>query len=141
MPMKSYKTKTKKLTGTNYKEVHKNALDLYYQIKKRTKRRPYIRSIYFKKEKIFLELFWRHLFARGNWRDRMRRLKYFPCVIELIGKTTHKPESKPNPHKQSEILHRFAGISKENNRFFVQIKENKYTKQKFLMSIFPFQEK
>ena|SRR3989338_9056855 len=139
--MKSYQTKAKKLAGTDYKEVHKRAFNLYQQIKSKTKRRPYVRSAYFKKDKIFLELFWQHLFDRGNWRDRMRRLKYFACAIELIRKTTFEPESKENPNKQTEIFHRFAGTTKENNMFFVQIKEDKRTGQKFLISIFPFREK
>ncbi|HHD80158.1 MAG TPA: hypothetical protein ENK99_00910 [Campylobacterales bacterium] len=139
--MKSYQAKVGKLTGTDYHEVHKKAFSLYQQIKRKTRRRPYVRSAYFKKDKIFLELFWQHLFDKGNWRDRMRRLKYFACAIDLIRKTTFEPESKENPHKRSEILHRFAGITKENDMFFVQIKENKRTNQKFLISIFPFREK
>ena len=48
--MKAYRTKSKKLKGTNYQEVHKKARDFYDQIKKRSKRKPYVRSVYFKKE-------------------------------------------------------------------------------------------
>ncbi|TRZ78512.1 hypothetical protein D4R87_00470 [bacterium] len=139
--MKLYQTKAKKLTGSDFHEVNKKALNLYKEIKKKTKRRPHIRSTYFKKDKIFLELFWQHLFDHSNWRDRARRLKYFPCAIELIRKTTFEPESKENPNKRTEILHRFAGITKENDMFFVQIKENKRTGQKFLISMFPLGQK
>ena len=52
-----YQTKTKKLPGTNYSEVKKEALILFNQIKKKTKRRSYIRSAYFNKQKIFYVLF------------------------------------------------------------------------------------
>lgn len=135
--MKSYQTKAKKFTGSDFREVHKKAFGLYKQIKKKSKRRPYIRSVYFKKDKIFLELFWQHLFDKPNWRDRMRRLKYFPCAIELIRHSHFEPESKENPNRRTEILHRFGGVTKEKDMFFVQIKEDKRTGQKFLISVFP----
>ena len=45
--------------------------------------------------------------------------------------------SKENPNRRSEIVHRFAGITAEKDLFFVQIKEEKRTGQKWLMSVFP----
>ena len=135
--MKVYHTKTTKLAGTDFREVHKKAFNLYQQIKKKTKRKPYVRSAYFKKDKIFLDLFWIHLFDKKNWRDRMRRLKYFPAAIELIRHTRFEPKSKENPNKSSEILHRFTGVTSENDLFFVQIKEDKKTSKKWLISVFP----
>jgi len=128
--MKAYQIKAVKLTGTDFREIHQKAFGFYKQIKKKTKRRPYARSAYFKKDKIFLELFWKRLFDNPNWRDRVRRLKYFPCAIELIRKSNFDPTSKENPNKKSEILHRFAGITKDNDLFFVQIKEDKKNKPK-----------
>lgn len=82
--MQIYKAKGRKFSGSDFKEVHKKAYGLYSQLKKKTKRRPYVRSAYFNKEKIFLDFFWRHLFEKENWRDRMRRMKYFGCAVELI---------------------------------------------------------
>lgn len=131
-----YKTKVKPLSGTNYKEVSKKAYGLYQQIKKRSKRRPYVRSAYFKKEKIFLGLFWSHLHNKNYW-DQMRRMKFFECGIELITKSRLEPTSKENPNKTNEILHRFAGITPNSEQFCVQIKEDKPTGQKMLISIFP----
>lgn len=64
--MKAYQTKTAKLSGTDFHEVHKKAFAIYQKIAKKTKRRPYIRSAYFKKEKIFLTLFWPHLHEKFN---------------------------------------------------------------------------
>jgi hypothetical protein len=122
-----------------FHEVRKKAFNIYTKIKSRSKRRPYIRSAYFEKDKIFLSVFWQHLFDKQNWQDRMRRLKYFAAAIELIKNTKFDPKSKDNPNKTNEILHRFTGITKEKEVFYVQIKENKRTGQKYLISIFPDQ--
>jgi hypothetical protein len=135
--MKIYRTKMAKLTGTDFHEVNKRAYNFYEEIKKKTKRRPYVRSAYFRKDKIFLGPFWDHHFNGQNWRDRLRRLKYFPAALELIRNSHFEPKSKENPNKEDEILHRFAGATCENDLFFVQIKEDKKSGQKFLMSVFP----
>jgi len=135
--MQVYKTKAKRLSGTDFREVHQKTLYVYGKIKKKSKRRPYVRSAYFKKEKIFLELYWHHLFEKVNRRDRMRRMKYFDCAIELIQKSHFKPWSKENPNKSREMLHRFYGTSADNELFCVQIKENMKNKQKYLISVFP----
>ena len=135
--MKLYQTKTKKLGGTDFHEVRNQAFLLYKKIKKKTKRRPYVRSAYFNKEKVFIDFYWQHLFDQGNWRDRMRRLHFFPCAIELIQKSRFKPQSIKNPKKQSETLYRFVGATKDSELFYVQIKENQHNGQKFLISTFP----
>lgn len=134
--MKVYQTKTKKLSGTNFKEVRRKAFGLYQIIKRKTKRKPYIRSKYFKKDKIFLELFWHHLFEKKNFTDLVRRMKFYPCALELIKNSHLEPISKQNPNKPSEILHRFAGITKDKELFFVQIKQCKNS-EKWLISVFP----
>jgi len=134
--MKIFQTKTRKIPGTTFKEIYKKAYFVYKDIKRTTKRRPYIRSNYFEKEKIFLELFWSHLFEKNYW-DQARRLKFFACAIDLIKNSPFEPISKENPNKPSEILHRFAGMSCENDLFFVQIKEDKRSGKKWLISVFP----
>ncbi len=135
--MKIYQTKIKKLSGSDYREVHSQAIELYKELKRKTKRRPYIRSIYFNKDKIFLETYWQHLYEKENFRDKIRRMKYFPCAVELIQKSRMEPTSKENPNKRTEILHRFAGATEEHELFFVQIREHKGAGEKWLMSIFP----
>ena len=50
--MQIYKTKARKFSGTEFREVHKPAFGLYTEIKKKSKRRTYVRSAYFNKEKI-----------------------------------------------------------------------------------------
>ncbi len=124
-----------------YGDISPAAFRLYNQIKKRSKRRPYVRSWYFKKEKVFLELFWKHLTDKKNFKDKTRRVKYFACAIELIEKSHFAPISKKNPNNFSETLHRFYGVTADNELFCVQIKEDikggKIKSQKFLMSTFP----
>jgi hypothetical protein len=83
------------------------------------------------------ELFWQHLFDKKIWRDRARRIKYFSAGIDLIQNSRFEPVSKENVDRRSEILHRFTGVTREKEIFFVQIKENKNNDQKFLISIFP----
>lgn len=136
MVTKAYKTKSKKLAGSNYGEVHRKAFGIYTQIKKRSKRRVYLRSAYFHKDKIFLSLFWQHLNNKHH-KERLRRFKYFPCALELIRDSRFDPTSIENTEQKGEILHRFAGITSENELFYVQIKENKRNGQKYLISIFP----
>lgn len=131
-----YQTKTKKLPGSNYSEVKKSALILFNQIKKKTKRRPYIRSVYFNKQKVFFDFFWLHLFQK-NPKERTRRLKYFEAALETIKNSRQHPVSEENPHKAGEILHRFAGLTENKELFYVQIKENKRSGKKYFMSCFP----
>ncbi len=135
--MQVYKTKAKKFSGTDFHEVHSKAFGSYTKIKKKSKRRTYIRSAYFKKDKIFIDLFWHHLFEKENWRDRVRRMKYFDCALELIQNSSFKPNSIKDPNKSTEMLYRFYGITADNELFCVQIKENLKKKQKFLISVFP----
>jgi len=135
--MHAYQTKANKLAGTDFHEVRKKAFRLYLQIKKHSKRKPYIRSAYFKKDKIFLDLFWSHLFEKKHFADLMRRMKLYPCAIELIQQSRLEPTSKENPNKLSEIFHRFGGVTPDHEMFFVQIKEDKKSSKKWLISIFP----
>lgn len=141
MAVKAYQTKSKKLAGSSYSEVRRKAFGLYSQIEKRSKRRAYIRSAYFNKDKIFLSLFWHHLEDKLNHKVKLRRLKFYPCALELIQHSKIDPESKENSDKRSEIFHRFLGITPEKEIFFVQIKENKVNNQKILISIFPLKNK
>ena len=64
-------------------------------------------------------------------------MKYYGCAIELIQNSYFKPNSTRDPNKSTEMLHRFYGITAENELFCVQIKENLKKKQKFLISVFP----
>lgn len=132
--MKPFPVKSQKLAGSSDKEVIKKAQRYFSNIKRKTKRRTYIRSAYFGKQKIFFTHFWTHLFQKTP-RRRRQRLAFLPCAVELIKKCRNEPTTKTNPNKKSEMLHRFYGITKEKEVFFVQIKENVNTDRKELMSI------
>jgi hypothetical protein len=119
--MKVFSTKVKPLSGTNYSEIYPKAMALYKDIASKTKRRPYVRSSYFKKEKVFLDYFWDHI-RQKNTRDRIRRLKYYACALDLIQNSRIAPSSHPNPMRRSEILHRFIGTAGDSSFFYVQIK-------------------
>lgn len=131
-----YQSPLHKLPGSSYGDISTDSTKYYNQLKKRTKRRPYVRSAYFYKDKIFLDRFWGHLWDK-NWRDRTRRLKFFRCGVELIQHSKVEPVTKENEHKPGELLHRFCGVTQDQEWFFVQIREDKRTGQKTLMSIFP----
>lgn len=136
--MKPYKVSAKKITGRSYSDVERTARKLHKQIVARTKRNPYVRSAYFKNKnsKVFINLFWQHLNQKPE-HDRKRRLKFYACAIDLIRHTHFEPASKENLNKSGEILHRFAGLSADNELFYVQIKEVKRTGNKYFMSVFP----
>jgi hypothetical protein len=134
--VKVYQTKIKRLPGTDYREVYPKAFSIYKEIRAKTKRRPYLRSAYFNKEKVFIDYFWQHLWQK-IWPDRFRRLKYYACAIDLIQNSRAEPVSKPNPNRPREILHRFAGLTPEKDLFHVQISEDTKTGRKDFTSVFP----
>ena len=134
--MVPYKIKSAKLPGTRFEELIKEARSVFKVLEKKTKRNPYIRSAYFDKRKVFFDSFWTHLYQKP-FKERAKRLKYFKCSLELIKKSMNDPDSKQNPNKIGETLHRFGGLTKNGELFYVQIKEDKKTKRLDLMSIFP----
>ncbi len=133
---KIYKSKFNQTSGSNFSEVRKKVNLIFKQIKSKTKRRPYVKSAYFNKSKIFVSQFFSHTFEK-NWRDATRRLKLFECGIDLIKNNKVNPSSKDDPNNPGFILHRFTGLTKQNELFYVQVKENKKSGEKFLLSIFP----
>ena len=134
--MEIFRAKAQRIRGTSYAEIHKKAVRFYHSIASKTKRKPYVRSAYFNGKKVFLSLFFDHLKEKSQ-RDRQKRLSYLPLAIDLIKNSKQKPESKENPNKPSEILHRFMGLEEGGSRFFVQIKEGKNSGKKYLISFYP----
>ena len=134
--MKVFQSKFNTLAGTDYKEVYPRAYGAFQGIKRKSKRKPFIRSAYFNKSKIFIDYFWEHLHQK-NSSDRVRRLKFYQCALDLIKNTKEEPQIEKNPYKSLELLYRFAGQTKDKELFFVQIKENTKNDKKFFMSVFP----
>lgn len=134
--MNYYQAHLPRLGGTrSYKDAYKKSNLFFKPILKKSKRQPYVRSAYFKKRKVFFSLFWKHLFDYPH-KVRVERLQYFPASIELIEKSSNKPDSKQNNAKKSEIFHRFYGLTKEKDKFCIQIKEDLRSETLYLMSVF-----
>lgn len=137
--MEVFYSKEKLLGGSKYPEVSKRAWRFYRNNFKKSRRRDNIRSIYFGNEKIFIGLFWSHLKDKHNLKIRTRRLKFIKCAFDLIRHSHSKPYVINVSRKTT--LYRFFGKSKDGELFAVQIKENIYNNQKFLMSFFPINKK
>ena len=131
-----YQCKSGLLPGHNYATIIKIARKIFNRVAAQTKRRPYIRSAYFKGEKIFLDNFWPHLMHK-NPRDRLRRLQFLQGGFELI-QNSRKPPISVKEEKGE--FYRFAGLC-SGRLFYIQIKEDLKRKQKFLMSMFSPYEK
>ncbi len=135
--MNVFKSKIGLVSGTSYAEVIAAVRREYHVIQKRTPRRqPYIKSKYFRKDKIFINQFFEHL-NQKNSADRLRRLKFFSSAIDVIRNCPIAPVAMQNPSKADETLYRYNAITKEGMSFAVQIRENKISKRKDFMSAFP----
>ncbi len=130
-----YLAKSGLLKGTNLKEIGKKAMAEFREIERRTKRKAYIKSAYFNKQKVFFDYFWDHLNQKRK-RERKTRLKLFNVAIEVIKNSKNPPVSVDNPANRNETLHRFIGVTKNGKLFCVQIKEDKKKGNKYFMSAF-----
>lgn len=109
----------------------------YRKIQKRTHRRQaYVRSRYFRKDKVFINQFWEHL-KQKRLGDQVRRAKLFICAVDLIRHSTYGPDTIYKYEDMDIALHRFYGQTKDGFRFCVQIRESKRTGRKDFMSVFP----
>lgn len=135
-----YQSKVYLIAGSSLDEILIKVRGAYGSIRRKTKRRAYIRSAYFKKEKVFFDYFWIHL-SQKNRKTKTIRLKYFLAAIDLIENNRQTPITKENPLKRSELLHRFYGSTKEKHLFCIQIKQEKKTGRKYFMSVFPIEQK
>jgi len=78
--MQVFQSKQNLLTGTSLDEIMRLARREYHAIQKKTPRRvPYIRSRYFARNKIFLNVFWDHLNQKSP-KERVERLNS-TCVL------------------------------------------------------------
>jgi hypothetical protein len=134
--IKYYQSKYPLLRGSTIDEIVPKARAIYSRIDKSTGRRnTYVRSVYFKKEKIFLKPFWEHLYQKRH-SERARRLKYYECALDLIRNTRFEPDFKDDGRSGKDIYYRFYGKAKTGEKFVVQIHRDK-RKNKYFMSCFP----
>lgn len=130
-----YQSKYDLLPGSSYDEVVARARKEFNTIRKLTKRQPYVRSKYFRGDKIFITIFWDHLMQkhRGN---RAKRLKFYKAAIDLLRNSTQTPDTIFSETDKDTMLHRFYGKTNNGQAFCVQVKEDKRTNRKDFMSVF-----
>lgn len=133
MPKGFYKSKYSQLPGTDYRETTKSARKEYAKIQKLTKRQPYVRSKYFSKDKVFVNIFWNHL-AQKRKGEQIVRAKLLLAAFDLLRNTTQQPDSM---FDNGRALHRFYGETTDNVKFAVQVKHDIKTGRKDFMSVFP----
>jgi hypothetical protein len=109
-------------------------------LQKQTKRRPHIRSAYFKKDKLFFDFFWQHMQSKSV-PDRARRLKYVPCALEILRQSRHDPITYVDKYQPGIIKHEFIGKATDGIIFSVIIQQDRKTGKKQLLSIYPKQSK
>lgn len=128
------------LSGHRYGDIMPQARRLFREIQKKTKRRPYIRSAYFRKDKIFFDYFWVHMNQKSAI-DRARRLRYLPCALELMKESRNAPKTFVKITEPGIIHDQFIGIAGDGSAFSVVIKQERATGKKYLLSIFPLDAK
>lgn len=133
--MTVYKSKYDLLAGSSYDEVVAYARKEFNTIRKITKRQPYVRSKYFRGDKIFVTVFWDHLMQKHR-RDRTKRLKFYKVAIDLLRNSTEMPDTIFDNKNKGILLHRFYGKTSDGKNFCVQVKEDKRSGRKDFMSVF-----
>lgn len=135
--MRTYRSKYGLLPGSTYDEVVAAARKEFNIVRRLTKRQPYVKSRYFKGDKVFITIFWDHLMQKHP-KERRKRLKLYKVALDLIRNTTLHPERSIADKTQpgNTIYSRFYGVTKTGDYFCVQIKVNVQTGRKDFMSVF-----
>lgn len=133
---KAYRCRANPIGRSRFVGIIPQARAMFRTLQKQTKRRPYVRSTYFSKDKVFFDFFWQHMEQKLP-SDRARRLKYFPCALELMRKARNDPVTYIDPTQPNGILHRFLGKTSDGRLFWVLVREDRRTDKKQLLTIFP----
>jgi len=129
-----YVSKYRSTPSTSHAEVIKAARAEYHEIQKLSpKREAYVRSKYFKNDKVFINQFWEHL-KQKRISDSIRRVKLFTPAIDLLRNSRIKPDVDATNETR---YYRFYGKTQNGQEYTVQIRENLKTKRKDFMSVFP----
>jgi len=127
------------ISGTSLKVANRRAHDYIHLLTNKTKRQPYIRSKYFKKDKIFFKYYWKHILQKHG-KDRVRRLRLLPAAVDLLMHSQYPPQVEPYKDKGS-VYYRFMGRNTNKELFYVQVKEDIKTGEKNFVSAFPAKQK
>lgn len=120
----AYHSKCTLLPGSSYDEVVARARKEFNTIRRLTKRQPYVRSKYFRGDKIFVTVFWDHLMQK-RLKERTRRLCFYSAALDVLRHSQITPETTFNADDRDVSLHRFYGVTKDGVHFCVQVKEDK----------------
>ena len=131
----TYHSRQGLLPGTSYGEVVKAARKEFNTIRKITKRQPYVRSKYFRGDKIFVTIFWDHIMQK-SLKERTKRLKYYNAAIDLLRNSTMDPDTVVESAIKDVVLYRFYGVAKSGEEFCVQVKQEVRSGRKDFMSVF-----
>lgn len=125
------------LPGSSYDEVVAHARKEFNTIRHLTKRQPYVRSKYFRGDKIFVTVFWDHLMQKHRT-DRMKRLRFYKAAIDLLRHSVLPPATPPiaDPAHDNVLLYRFYGRTRDGKEFCVQVKQDIRSGRKDFMSVF-----
>lgn len=134
--VRAYQCKAKPFSGHRFVDIIPQARKLLRTLQKQTKRRVYIRAVYFHKDKIFFDFFWQHMQTKSAV-DRARRLKYLPCALELLRNSRCDPISFMDEYQSGIIKHEFKGNSPDGMNFSVIVQEDRKTNKKQLLTLYP----
>jgi len=138
--MNVYKSKANELRGTNLEEITKLARRHYHIIESKNPHRiPHVKSKYFTKGKVFINNYWEHNNQKTP-RERMMRLRLYPCAIDLLRNTTYPPDTIYTNVDMNIGLHRFYGQTPNGKYFCIQVQENKRNGRKEFISVFPIKK-
>lgn len=132
--MNIYRSRYTKYQGTHAEAVAAARRE-YHAIQKRTPRRaPYVRSQYFRKDKIFINTFWDHLKQKAP-AERSARIRFYHCALDLLRNTSIAPVITKSQESDIELC-RFYGQTTDGIYFCVQVKSNIRNHRKDFMSVF-----
>ncbi|MDP3057267.1 MAG: hypothetical protein Q8N37_01955 [bacterium] len=63
-------------------------------------------------------------------------IPYQTKIKKLPGTSYNEPSARENPNKRNETFYRFAGLTKDKEIFYAQVKEDKKNGRKYFMSCF-----
>lgn len=131
-----FSCKTQPLKGHRFVEIMPQARQAFRALQRKTKRRPHVRSAYFNKDKIFFDFFWHHM-QRKSVVDRARRLKYFPCALEVLRQSRQDPGTFVDKYQPNVIKHEFQGKAPDGMTFSIIVQQDRKKGEKQLLSIYP----
>ena len=135
MSAKIFHSRKTLIPGSSYTEVVARARKEFNTIRRITKRQPYVRSKYFRGDKIFMTVFWDHSMQKHP-KERRKRLRLYSAAVDLFRNNTIHPDQVVENKLKGYILLRFYGITRDGVEFCVQIKQELRSNRKDFMSVF-----